>query len=70
MNKQELKSSIQEAIADMAKGIHFDLEGKAKSFCFRRGVAYGLVAMAWKLGEITIEEFDKYQEEISKTTWD
>ena len=66
--------AIYQAIRDIAGypdgepySTWLDDEGKAKSFCFRRGYAIGLIAMAWKTGHITLDEFDKYHEVIRLT---
>jgi hypothetical protein len=67
-------SAIDQAIRDIAGAPDgepyaswLDDEGKARSFCFRSGYAAGVVTLAWQLGAITLDQFDKYHEIIRLT---
>ena len=74
MISQHTLASIDQAIKDIA-GLPdgeaypswLDDEGKARSFCFRHGYACGVVAMAWQLQAITLNQFDEYHEIIRLT---
>ena len=74
MTNQHTLDAIDQAIKDIVGAPDgepypswLDEDGKAKSFCFRRGYAIGVVAMAWQLQAITLNQFDKYHEIIRQT---
>ena len=74
MTSQHTLDAIDQAIRDIAGAPDgeaypswLDEEGKARSFCFRRGYAIGLLSMAWQLQAITLDQFDEYHEIIRLT---